>query len=201
VDACTRELAIAADKLKELSRIGRELAATLPASGDGARIHDGDAEAACAELRTRCVRAEATLGERRAGLHRLLDLHDAAGAADRWREAAAAQVAADDGVDDAPGDLLSRIRRLDYLLSRFRELRLRSARDDVEAAAASSSISVPPRTLFAADDALERLEVSVAAVVRRREELRERALRYEEALIRALRRREPLQPYCLNAHP
>jgi len=187
VDTCTRELAIASDKLRELSRIGHEMATTIPLGGSAATASEGIMESpaavenACTDLRNRCTRAESALTERRAGLHRLLDLHEALGASDRWREAAAAQVAAD--VDDAnsattaTGDLLSRIRRLDYLLSRSRELRLRSARDDVEEAAASASLSVPPRTLFAADDALERLEAAVASVVRRREELRERALR------------------------
>ncbi len=72
---------------------------------------------------------------------------------------------------------------MDYLLSRSRELRLRT-RLDFEDSSAFSEVkeSLSPQSLFAVDDALEGLEAAVLRVMARREELRARATRSGLAL-------------------
>ena len=74
-------------------------------------------------------------------------------------------------------DVFSQIRQLDYLLSKSRELKLRS-RVEFEEDFEEIKDSMSAQAVFAVDDGLERLEAVTFRVMRRREELRARALRY-----------------------
>ena len=80
------------------------------------------------------------------------------------------------GSEDPSGDVFSQIRQLDYLLSKSRELKLRS-RADFDEDFEEIKDSMAAQTVFAVDDGLERLESVTFRVMRRREELRARALR------------------------
>ena len=80
------------------------------------------------------------------------------------------------GSEDSGGDVFSQIRQLDYLLSKSRELKLRS-RADFDEDFEEIKDSMAAQTVFAVDDGLERLESVTFRVMRRREELRARALR------------------------
>ena len=80
------------------------------------------------------------------------------------------------GEADSGGDVFSQIRQLDYLLSKSRELKLRS-RADFDEDFEEIKDSMAAQTVFAVDDGLERLESVTFRVMRRREELRARALR------------------------
>ena len=72
---------------------------------------------------------------------------------------------------DSGGDVFSQIRQLDYLLSKSRELKLRS-RADFDEDFEEIKDSMAAQTVFAVDDGLERLESVTFRVMRRREELR-----------------------------
>ena len=80
------------------------------------------------------------------------------------------------GCGENSADVFSQIRQLDYLLSKSRELKLRS-RADFEEDFDEIKDSMAAQTVFAVDDGLERLESVTFRVMRRREELRARALR------------------------
>ena len=80
------------------------------------------------------------------------------------------------GSEADSGDVFSQIRQLDYLLSKSRELKLRS-RADFDEDFEEIKDSMAAQTVFAVDDGLERLESVTFRVMRRREELRARALR------------------------
>ena len=82
----------------------------------------------------------------------------------------------DNGSSEDSGDVFSQIRQLDYLLSKSRELKLRS-RADFDEDFEEIKDSMAAQTVFAVDDGLERLESVTFRVMRRREELRARALR------------------------
>ena len=75
-------------------------------------------------------------------------------------------------------NVYSQIRQIDYLLSKSRELKLRSRHDFEENYDEIKDI-VSAQTLFGVDDALEQLETVTLRVVQRREELRSKTIRYE----------------------
>ena len=74
-------------------------------------------------------------------------------------------------------DVFSQIRQIDYLLSKSRELKLRSRRDFEETFDELKEM-LSPQTIFAVDDALDQLESVTLKVMQKREELRSRATRY-----------------------
>ena len=88
----------------------------------------------------------------------------------------ALQMPMEDNSSADSGDVFSQIRQLDYLLSKSRELKLRS-RADFDEDFEEIKDSMAAQTVFAVDDGLERLESVTFRVMRRREELRARALR------------------------
>ena len=112
---------------------------------------------------------------------RYLDLRECLEAADRWTSAASQHLersAEAETADTSTEDVFSQIRQLDYLLSRSRELRLRTRMDFEDSSAfAEVKESLSPQSLFAVDDALERMEAAVLGVMARGEEMRARATR------------------------
>ena len=74
-------------------------------------------------------------------------------------------------------DVFSQIRQIDYLLSKSRELKLRSRREFEETFDELKEM-LAPQTIFAVDDALDQLETVTVQVMQKREELRSRATRY-----------------------
>ena len=74
-------------------------------------------------------------------------------------------------------DVFSQIRQIDYLLSKSRELKLRSRREFEETFDELKEM-LAPQTIFAVDDALDQLESVTVQVMQKREELRSRATRY-----------------------
>ena len=73
-------------------------------------------------------------------------------------------------------DVFSQIRQIDYLLSKSRELKLRSRRDFEETFEELKEM-LAPQIIFAVDDALDQLEAVTVQVMAAREELRSRATR------------------------
>jgi hypothetical protein len=73
--------------------------------------------------------------------------------------------------EDNREDVFSQIRQIDYLLSRSRELKLRT-RLDFETVYEDIKDLMSAQTLFAVDDALEQLEAVTIRVIQRRDELR-----------------------------
>ena len=73
-------------------------------------------------------------------------------------------------------NVYSQIRQIDYLLSKSRELKLRS-RHDFEDNYDEIKDIVSAQTLFGVDDALEQLETVTVRVMQRREDLRSKTIR------------------------
>ena len=73
-------------------------------------------------------------------------------------------------------NVYSQIRQIDYLLSKSRELKLRS-RHDFEDNYDEIKDIVSAQTLFGVDDALEQLDTVTVRVMQRREDLRSKTIR------------------------
>ena len=123
--------------------------------------------------------------EKRRVLHKNLDLMEAVDALNKWCGTASDHL--DSGCDlEAPAgptdvtsssDPFSQIRQIDYLLSRSRELKVRTRNDFENCYDDIKDVSVSAQTLFAVDDALERFGAVSAGLMQRREQLRNYATR------------------------
>ncbi len=121
------------------------------------------------------------MAEKRGILNKFLDLIDGIEAANKWSCSALNHL---DRQDQEPAtrssltdeDVFSQIRQIDYLLSKSRELKLRSRRDFEETFDELKEM-LTPQTIFAVDDALDQLEAVTLKVMQKREELRSRATR------------------------
>ena len=74
---------------------------------------------------------------------------------------------------------LPQIRQIDYLLSKSRELKIRSRNDFETYYEDIKDATVSAQTLFAVDDALEQFHNVTARIMQRREHLRTYATRYD----------------------
>ena len=118
------------------------------------------------------------LTEKRRILHKFLDLIDGIEAANKWSSSALSHLERQDEPRSSmtDEDVFSQIRQIDYLLSKSRELKLRSRREFEETFDELKDM-LAPQTIFAVDDALDQLETVTLQVMQKREELRSRATR------------------------
>ncbi len=175
------EEALAADvaKAADLEKMGEDLL------GDHSFVSDC-VQPKCSELKMMCAKSERALDEKRRLLHKFLELFDSLALLSKWcatatghlerSEADSARLHPGGGGDDEL-DVFSQIRQLDYLLSKSRELKLRS-RAEFEEDFDDLKEAMSPQALFAVDDGLDQLEAVTFRVMRRREELRAKAVRY-----------------------
>ena len=118
------------------------------------------------------------LTEKRRILHKFLDLIDGIEAANKWSTSALSHLERQDEPRSSmtDEDVFSQIRQIDYLLSKSRELKLRSRREFEETFDELKDM-LAPQTIFAVDDALDQLETVTMQVMQKREELRSSATR------------------------
>ena len=126
--------------------------------------------------------------DKRRILHKNLDLMESIEALNKWCLTASEHLDRDEDLDRPPDpdggdsggtsvDTFSQIRQIDYLLSKSRELKIRSRNDFETYYEDIKDISVSAQTLFAVDDALEQFQIVTARIMQRREQLRTFATR------------------------
>ena len=91
------------------------------------------------------------------------------------------QMPMEEGCGENSADVFSQIRQLDYLLSKSRELKLRSRADFEEDFDEIKDI-ISAKTMFKTDDHIQRMEEVRAKVVSRLEMLREKAAEQEDSI-------------------
>lgn len=158
--------------LKKISFTGQDLL-------DDHRFTVDCVQPKCSELRRSVQKLEVLLGEKRGILHKFLDLIDGIEAANKWSASALGHLERQDEPQRSSltdEDVFSQIRQIDYLLSKSRELKLRSRREFEETFDELKEM-LSPQTIFSVDDALDQLEAVTVKVMQKREELRSRATR------------------------
>jgi len=132
-------------------------------------------EPKCAELKIMCKRQEVLLLGKRRGLMKFLDLYEALDSMSKWCSTATQHLNRDQDLDrPSDGDLLSQIRQIDYLMSKARDIKVKS-RLDFEEDFEDIKEMISAKTLFLVDDKISQLEEVKKAVIERREILREKA--------------------------
>lgn len=176
VDSCAQTLAIEGTKAKSLAKLGQELLSDHNFAADCVQPK-------CTELKMMCQKLEMLLNEKRRLLHKFLDLMDSLESVNKWCLTASEHLDRDLDMDrGTPAstsheeDVFSQIRQIDYLLSKSRELKLRT-RADFEGSFDDIKNLMSAQTLFAVDDGLIQLEAVTYRVMTRREELRSKAMR------------------------
>ena len=116
--------------------------------------------------------------EKRRIVHKFFDLIDGIEATNKWSNSALSHLNRQDDPRSSltDEDVFSQIRQIDYLLSKSRELKLRSRREYEETFDELKEM-LSPQTIFAVDDALDQLETVTVQVMQARDELRSRATR------------------------
>ena len=124
------------------------------------------------------------LQDRKRILHKFLDLMDGIEAANKWCNTALNHLERTESPRSSLSDedIFSQIRQIDYLLSKSRELKLRSRRDFEETFEELKEM-LAPQIIFAVDDALDQLEAVTLQVMQAREELRSRATRFVKKIL------------------
>ena len=167
LDSVMEALSIDAHKAKKLAKAGHELIAEHAFARDCL-------EPKCSELRTMCKRQEILFLERRRSLLKFLDLFDGLENVSKWCTTTTQHLNRDQDMDQGDQDVLSQIRQIDYLLSKSRDLKIKS-RIDFEDDFDDIKDLISPKTLFMVDDTLNMIEEVKNAVIDRREMLREKA--------------------------
>ena len=177
---CAEEVDAAFDRLESCAEAARIVGAkALELSGAGAELlaeHEFVADSVrpkCAELDAACARLDANLGAKRRSLLKFRELFDALDSLCKWSTTADTHIERD---NDENQEAFSQIRQIDFMLSKSRELKLKS-RVDFEADFEVIRDSMSAQTLFAVDDAIERLEAVTFRVMQKREQLRSKAIR------------------------
>uniref|UniRef100_A0A0K2U826 CRAL-TRIO domain-containing protein n=1 Tax=Lepeophtheirus salmonis TaxID=72036 RepID=A0A0K2U826_LEPSM len=170
LDSCVQTLAIDGSKARDLVKVGQELLAD----------HNfvDCIQPKCTELKIMCQKLEILLMEKRRILHKFLDLMDSVDSMNKWSSAAGDHLDRKKSVDETDRDdnIFSLIRQIDYLLSKSRDLKIRT-RVDFEELFDEIKDLMSAQTLFRVDDALEQLDSVTHRVITRREELRSQATR------------------------
>ena len=169
VDSCAQTLSIQGNKARELAKLGQDLL------GDHNFTVDC-VQPKCSELKLMCQKQEILLNDKRRVLHKFLDLMDCLEGVNKWCSTASEHLNRDANMDRGEEDVFSQIRQIDYLLSKSRELKLRT-RADFEDTFDDIKTLMSAQTIFAVDDGIEHLESVTFRVMQRREELRSRAIR------------------------
>ena len=173
LDTINQSLGLESTKARDLIKLGQDLL-------DDHRFTVDCVQPKCTELRRMVQKIDCMLQERKRILHKFLDLMDGIDAANKWCNTALNHL--ERTVESSPRsslsdeDVFSQIRQIDYLLSKSRELKLRSRRDFEETFEELKEM-LAPQIIFAVDDALDQLEAVTMQVMQAREELRSRATR------------------------
>jgi hypothetical protein len=173
VDSFSETLAVDVVKARELEKLGQDLL------GDHSFVSDC-VQPKCSELKMMCSKSKRMQDEKRRVLHKFLDLFDSLESLNKWCATSSNHLDRAVGANNTAEedlDVFSQIRQLDYLLSKSRELKLRTRTDFDDDFDDDIRNAMSAQTLFAVDDGLEQLEAVTYRVMQRREDLRARAMR------------------------
>jgi len=167
LDSVMEALSVDALKAKKLAKAGHQLIAEHAFARDCL-------EPKCYELKMMCKRQEVLFLERRSALLKFLDLFDGLENVTKWCTTVTQHLNRDQDMDQGDQDVLSQIRQIDYLLSKSRDLKIKS-RVDFEEDFDDIKDLISPKTLFMVDDKLNLIAEVKQEVIDRREMLREKA--------------------------
>jgi len=168
LESVMEALSVDTAKAKRLSKAGNELILEHAFARDSL-------EPKCAELRIMCKRQEILFTDKRRALMKFLDLYESLDNMTKWCSTASQHLSRDEDMDrPGEGDTLSQIRQIDYLMSRSRDIKIKS-RLEFEEDFDEIKELIAAKTLFVVDDKIAQLEEIKRAVIERREVLREKA--------------------------
>ena len=114
------------------------------------------------------------ISEKRGALLKFLDLFDGLENISKWCTTVTQHLNRDQDMDQGGQDIFSQIRQIDYLLSKSRDLKIRS-RINFEEDFDDIKDLISPKTLFMVDDKLNLIAEVKQEVIDRRDMLREKA--------------------------
>lgn len=120
VDSCAQTLAIQGTKARDLGKLGQELLGDHNFTADCVQPK-------CTELKVMCQKQELLLQDKRQILHKFLDLMESLETLNKWCVTATEHL--NRVLELQEEDAFSQIRQIDYLLSKSRELKLRTRSD------------------------------------------------------------------------
>ena len=167
LDSVIEALTVDVHKAKNLAKAGHELMLEHAFARDCL-------EPKCTELKILCKRQEILFLERRRALLKFLDLYEALENISKWCETASQHLSRDQDMDRGDQDIFSQIRQIDYLMSKSRELKVKT-RIDFEEDFEDIKDFITAKTMFMVDDHINRFEDVKAKVIERREGLRQQA--------------------------
>merc|ERR1719233_1457003 len=167
LDSVMEAMSVDALKAKKLSKAGQQLIAEHAFARDCL-------EPKCFELKTMCKRQEGLFLERRSALLKFLDLFDWLENISKWCTTVTQHLNREQDMDHWGQDIFSQIRQIDYLISKSRDLKIKS-RVDFEEDFDDIKDLISPKTLFLVDDRLNMLVEVEQEVIDQRDMLREKA--------------------------
>ena len=167
LESVTEDISADAIKAKKLAKAGYQLIS------EHSFVRDS-LEPKCYELKMMCKRQEVLFMERRQALLKFLDLYDALEDCAKWCLIVEKYFKSDFNDDKSDNDTLSNIRHIDYILSKCRDLRMKT-RVDFEEGFDEIKDLISPKTLFLVDDRLELIDKVKQELIDRREMLRDSA--------------------------
>lgn len=163
LDSVIEALSVDVIKAKNLAKGGQDLIMEHAFSRDCL-------EPKCSELKIMCKRQELLFLERRRALLKFLDLFESLENIRKWCQTATEHLSRDKD-QDRDQDLLSQIRQIDYLMSKSRDIKIKS-RAGFEEDFDDIKTLLSAKTVFQVDDSIDELDRNLKAVVDRRELLR-----------------------------
>ena len=167
LDSTMEAMSVDALKAKKLAKAGQQLIAEHAFARDCL-------EPKCYELKKMCRRQDVLFSEKRGALLKFLDLFDGLENISKWCTTVTQHLNKDQDMDKVDQDILVQIRQIDYLLSKSRDLKIKS-RVDFEEYFDDIKDLISPKTLFLVDDALNMIVEVKQEVIDRRDMLREKA--------------------------
>jgi len=167
LDSVLEALSVDVHKAKKLAKCGHELILEHAFARDCL-------EPKCTELKIMCKRQEILFLERRRSLLKFLDLYEAFENISKWCDTASQHLSRDQDMDRGDQDTLSQIRQIDYLMSKSRDIKIKS-RAEFEEDFDGIKELIAAKTLFMVDDKISMFEEVKRMVLERREVLREKA--------------------------
>ena len=174
LDSVMENISVDALRAKRLSKAGQKLIAEHSFTRDFL-------EPKCFEIKMMCKRQEVLFTERRQALLNFCDLFDSIENVSKWCKTVNQHLKKDQETMERDQDVLSRIQQLDYLLSKSRNLNIKS-RLDFEEHFDSIKDLISPKTLFLVDDTLSMFDTVKQEVIHTRETLREKVAKNEEGI-------------------
>ena len=165
-DNVIEAFALDVQKAIKLSKIGSDLILEHEFARDSL-------EPKCTELRIMCKRQEILFLERRQTLLKFLDLFEELEKLSKWCTTATQHMNMDQDMD-RDQDILSQIRQIDYLISKAKEMKIKS-RLDFEEDFDDIKHLISAKTLFSVGDKIKQFEEVKKEVTARGTSLREKA--------------------------